>query len=196
MVCTNISLRSLRRSAVSAFLWTDTQRDPAACRNRCRMSVARALLRRDHLRDPADAGVARVEIPLRIHCHVAGFDELSFPSPGSVADRPEDVAVPVDLEDLPVLSGRQPELSVRADVERALQVSHLDRLDELSVRVVDEEPVFLAIADVDVAVGGIDRDAMDHAEVSLAGVVAEPLVDEFAVLVEVQNPRGAALVRR
>jgi hypothetical protein len=35
---------------------------------------------------------------------------------------------------------------------------------------------------------------MDHTEVSLPGVVAKPFLDEFAVLIEVPDTRGAALV--
>ena len=66
----------------------------------------------------------------------------------------------------------------------------------MPLRVVDDEAIFLAIGDVHVAVVGIDGDAVDHAEVALAGMVAEPLIDELAVLVEVQDARGADVVGR
>ncbi len=64
------------------------------------------------------------------------------------------------------------------------------------MRVIHDETVFLSIADIHVAVVGIHGDAVDHAEVALPRMIAEPLIDELAVLVEMQDPRGADAVRR
>src|SRR6185437_6184425 len=104
--------------------------------------------------------------------------------------------VPVDLEDLTVLPGRQPELPARIDVEPARQIPHLDRPAELALRAVDDEPVLFAVAEIDVAVGRIDRNGVNHAEVALARVIAEPLVDELPVPVEMEHARGADAIRR
>jgi hypothetical protein len=65
----------------------------------------------------------------------------------------------------------------------------LNRLDEFAVSGIDDDAVLLAVADVHVAVIGIDGDPMDHTEVSLPGVVAKPFLDEFAVLIEVPDTR-------
>src|ERR1700674_1527883 len=80
-------------------------RSEITCRG---MSNLLSLSRRNHLRDPANARVACIQVALRIHDHVVGFDKLALPSAGSVTHRAEHVAVPVQLEDLAVLTGRQP----------------------------------------------------------------------------------------
>src|SRR5438445_13822898 len=83
-------------------------------RNGCKSSVAGGtrlsasrFLRRDHLCDAGDAGVSGVEIPLRVHGHGVGLDELPVAATRTVSDRADDTALPVHLEDLAVLSGRQ-----------------------------------------------------------------------------------------
>ena len=72
----------------------------------------------------------------------------------------------------------------------------MNRFEELAICVVDDESIFLPIGDIHVAVVGVDGNPVDHAEVPLAGMVAKPLIDEFAVLIEMQHARGADLVRR
>src|SRR5262249_45404791 len=71
---------------------------------------------------------------------------------------------------------------------------HLNRLYEFAVAGVDDDAVLFAVSYIDIAVVGIDGDSVDHAEMSLASVIAEPLADKLAVLIKVQNPRGAAAV--
>src|SRR5262249_54929920 len=124
------------------------------------------------------------------------LDELPLTPAWAVADGAKEVPVPVDFEDLPVLARRQPGLTARIDVEPAGEIPHLNRPDEPAFCVVDDETVFLAVADVDLAVRRVDRDRVNHAEVALARVVPEPLVDELAVPVQVNHARGADPVRR
>ena len=59
---------------------------------------------------------------------------------------------------------------------------------------IDDDPIFFAVADPDVAVVGIDGEAVCRAEFSLSHLVAEPLIDEPAVLVEMNDPRRADVV--
>src|SRR5258708_25373912 len=56
------------------------------------------LLGRNHFRDPANTGVARIQVALLIPGHVVAFDELTFPNTRSVTHLPEYVAVPVYLQ--------------------------------------------------------------------------------------------------
>src|SRR2546422_486736 len=58
------------------------------------------------------------------------------------------------------------------------------------------DPRHARVAGVHVAVVGVDCNPVHHAEVALAGMVAEPLVDELSVLVQMEYARGADLVRR
>src|ERR1700716_998843 len=76
-------------------------RSEITCRG---MSNLLSLPRRNHLRDPANARVACIQVAVRIHDHVVGFDKLAVPSAGPVPYRTEHVAVPVHLEDLAVLA--------------------------------------------------------------------------------------------
>src|SRR5947208_2597096 len=69
-----------------------------------------SLLRRNHLGDAANARVACIQVVLLVHDQVAGFDELTAPYTHSVADRTEHLAVPVQLQELAVLTGRHPRL--------------------------------------------------------------------------------------
>src|SRR4051812_18286389 len=88
------------------------------------------IVRRHHLRDAGHRRIARIQIALRIHGHVVRFDELSLAAARAVADGAEHAAVPVDLEDLAVLPGREPQLYVRIHKQPAGQVAHLDRPHE------------------------------------------------------------------
>src|ERR1700733_6551260 len=57
---------------------------------------SRSLLhRRNHLRDPAHARVACIQVIVLVHDPVAGLDELTRPDAHSVADRTEYRAIPV-----------------------------------------------------------------------------------------------------
>src|SRR5579864_6923805 len=85
---------------------------------------------------------------------------------------------------------------MRVKGDGAHEVSHLDGLDELPVGGINDKTIFLTVAQPHVAGLGIDGDAMDHAEFSLSDAVAIPLIDKFAVLVEVDYARGADVVGR
>src|SRR5262245_31894177 len=109
-------------------------------------------LRRDHLGDAPDARVPGVEIVLLVHDPIAGFDELPGPDTHAVADRTEHPSIPIQLQELTILTAGHPRLAVRVEIQRAHEVSHLHRLEQRAVAGVDDDPVFLAIADPDVAI--------------------------------------------
>ena len=117
-----------------------------------------------------------------------------MPMPLPIA--PRTVAIPVELQELAVLAARHPRLAVRVEIQRAHQISHLHRLEELAVAGIDDDPILLAVADPDIAVVGIDGEPVGRAEFSLPDLVAVPLIDELAVLVEVDDPRRADVVGR
>src|SRR5262249_17998236 len=125
-----------------------------------------------------------------------GLDELSGADPHAVADGADHGAVPIELQELAVLTAGHPRLTVRVEVERAHEISHLHRLEELAVTRINDDAVFLAVAHPDVAVGRIDGEAMRRAELPLPHLIAVPLIDELAVLVETHDPRGAKVVGR
>src|SRR5579872_4934205 len=85
---------------------------------------------------------------------------------------------------------------MRVDKEGANKIPHLDGFDEFAISVIDDDPILLAVANINVAVVGIDGQAMHHAEVSRSGAVAKPLLDEFAVLIEAQDACRTTLVSR
>src|SRR5262245_28635284 len=109
-----------------------------------------SLLRRDHLGHTADAGIARIQVVLLVHDPVTGFDELTRTDAHAVADRTEHFPGAIQLQELPVLPRCHPRLAVRIEVERAHQIPHLHRLEEPAVTRVDDDAVFLAVADPDV----------------------------------------------
>src|SRR5207247_7362282 len=123
-------------------------------------------------------------------------DELAGPHTHAVPDRADDLAVPIQLQELAILAARHPRLAVRIEIEGAHEVSHLQCLEKFSVARIDDDPIFLAVADPDVTIRGIDGEPMCRAEFSLSHLVPVPLIDEFAVLVEVDDPRGAEIVDR
>jgi hypothetical protein len=150
--------------------------------------------RGNHLRDPANARVARIEVVLLVHDPVAGFDELAGADTHSVTDRTEYFSIAVQLQELAILSARHPWLAVRVKIEGADEVSHLHGLDEPAVARIDDDTVFLAVANPDIAVAGINGEPMDRAEFPLSDLVAVPLIDEPAVPIEVDDPRGTDIV--
>ena len=85
---------------------------------------------------------------------------------------------------------------MRVKIEGAHEVSHLHRFEEPAVSRIDDDPIFLAVADPDVAVCGIDGESVGRAEFSLSHFVPVPLVDEFAVPIEVDDSCGAEIVGR
>ena len=95
---------------------------------------------------------------------------VSIPIPLPIA--PSTLPSAIELQELAILPARHPWLAVRVEVERADEVSHLHRLEELPVARIDDDPILLAVADPDVAVGGIDGEAMSRAELSLSHLVA------------------------
>src|SRR4030095_6378553 len=88
------------------------------------------------------------------------------------------------------------QIPLRIEIDRTRQVFHLNRLHERAARRVDDEAILFTIADPDVAVGRIDGEAMDHADLSLPDAVAVPLIDDPAGLIEVDDARRADGVRR
>src|SRR5580693_6300139 len=97
--------------------------------------------RRNHLRDPANARIACIEVVLLVHDPVAGFDELAGADTHSVADRNEYPPVAVQLQELAILSARHPWLAVRVKIEGTDEVSHLHGLEELALAGIDDDPV-------------------------------------------------------
>src|SRR5205085_7458625 len=87
-----------------------------------------------------------------------------------------------------------PEIVLLVEVKRADQVSELHGPEELAVAGIDNDAIFLTVADIDIAGFGIDGKTMGHGELALADRIAEPLVDELAILVQVQDARGAVIV--
>src|SRR5712692_2905051 len=135
-----------------------------------------SLLQRNHFGDASSARVACIQVVLLVHGPVAGFDELTGPYTHSVADRTEYLAIPIQLQELSILTARHPWLAARVKIEG--------------------DAVFFAVADPDIAVCGIDGEPMGRAEFSLSHFVAVPLIDESAVLIEVDDPCGAEIVGR
>src|SRR5439155_23077418 len=107
-----------------------------------------------------------------------------------VTDRTEHPAIPIQLQELAILTARHPWLAVRVEIEGAHEVSHLHRFEEGAVSRIDDDPVFLAVADPDIAVCRIDGEPVGRAELSLSHLVAVPLIDECAALIEVDDPCG------
>src|SRR5580704_6372205 len=152
--------------------------------------------RGNHLRHPANAGVACIKVVLLVHDPVAGFDELADADTHSVPDRTEYSAIAVQLQELAILSARHPWLAVRVKVEGAHEVSHLHGFEEPAVARIDDDTVFLAVADPDLTVCGINGEPMDRAEFPWSDLIPVPLIDEGAVLVEVYDPRCPDVVGR
>jgi hypothetical protein len=152
--------------------------------------------RGNHLRDPANARVACIKVVLLVHDPVAGFDELAGADTHSVTDRTEYFSIAVELQELAILSARHPGLAVRVKVEGADEVSHLHGFEELAVARIDDDTVFLAVADPDITVSGINREPMDGAEFPWSDLIPVPLIDEGAVPVEVYDPRSPDIVGR
>src|SRR5439155_1206098 len=106
-----------------------------------------SLLRRNHFGDAANARVACIQVVLLVHGPVAGFDELTGPYTHSVADRTEYLAIPIQLQELSILTARHPWLAARVKIEGANEVSHLHRFEELAVSRIDDDTIFLPVAD-------------------------------------------------
>src|SRR3989442_5699448 len=98
--------------------------------------------RSNHFRDPANARVASIMAVLLAHGPVAGFDELAGSYTHSVSDRTEYLAIPIQLQELAILTARHPWLAVRVEIEGAHEVSHLHRFEELAVARIDDDTVF------------------------------------------------------
>src|SRR5262245_5427778 len=92
----------------------------------------RLPLRRNHLRHPAHAGIARIEVVLLVHHPITGFDELPGADAHAVADGSENLAVTIHFQELAVLAARHPWLAVGVEIQRAHEISHLHRLEELA----------------------------------------------------------------
>src|SRR5215469_5040457 len=132
----------------------------------------------------------------RIHSHVVRLAELTIATSRTIADGSEDVAVPVDLEHLAVLTCSHPQLLVRVHVEPTNEISGLNRLDELTRAVVDYNPILFAIADVHISIARIYSDRMSHTEMSRPRTVPEPLADKFAVLIQMKYASCTTAIAR
>src|SRR5688572_31125588 len=133
------------------------------------------LVGRPH-RDPAPGRIAGNDMALRIHHQVAGL------APGArllatTAHGAEDVALPVDLRELSIEASRQPHTAETVKVDGTHQVPRLNRLHEGSVRLVDGNPVLLAVADPDEPRLRIDRAPVGARELPGTAAVAVPLVE-------------------
>ena len=82
------------------------------------------MLRRDHFGYACDRGIAGIDISPLIERHEIGLHELPQAGPTSVADCAPNVALPIDLEHLPVITTRDPRRVVEIEINRADQVSH------------------------------------------------------------------------
>src|SRR5579863_9075318 len=79
-------------------------------------------------------------------------------------------------------------------MQRANEVPHLNASEEMAVCRVDNDPEVLAVADPNVAVCGINRRAVRAVEFTRSAIVAIPLIDEVAVLIEVNDACEADLI--
>src|SRR5688572_12016609 len=147
-------------------------------------------LRRHHLRHAANARVAGIQVVLLVHHPIARFNELSVADAHAIADRTENLPAAIHLQKLPVLAACHPRLPMRIEIQRAYEISHLHRLQKFAVARIDDDAVVLTVADPDVPSGRIDSEAVCRVELALPDFVTEPLVLEFAVLVDMNNPRS------
>src|SRR5688572_1442736 len=115
--------------------------------------------RRPHHRDPADAGVAGIEIALAVEDEIAGLGELSRTDAHAVADRTHDLAGAIQFEELAVLAAAHPGIALRIEMKGADQITGLQGAQELAVAAIDDDAILLAIADPDIAIAGIDGKA-------------------------------------
>src|SRR5579862_6965137 len=79
-------------------------------------------------------------------------------------------------------------------MQRANEVPHLDGPDKMAVCGIDDDPKVLAVADPNVAGYRIHRRPMGAVEFPRSAIVTIPLIDEIAILIEVQYARDADLV--
>src|SRR5579883_140947 len=161
-----------------------------------RLHTTLPSLARDKFRDSRRNRIAYEQMSARVHGHIIRLSKLAVPAPWAVADRSQHVAVPIDLEHLPVLTRRHPKLLARVDVERANEIPRLNRLDEFPSPVINHDAILLAIADINISVARIHGDRVRHTEVPRPGTVPEPLRNELAVLVQPKYARRTAHVCR
>src|SRR4029079_4885347 len=115
---------------------------------------------RPHDGDTADAGVAGIEIALAVEHEVAGFRKMAGADAHAVADGAHHLAGPVQLEELAVLAAAHPGIALGIEMDGADQVAHLQGAQELAVAAIDHDAILLAVADPDIAIAGIDGQAM------------------------------------
>src|SRR5678815_5636297 len=156
-----------------------------------RLEIRAILLR--HNRYTANTGIARDQIVLGIKYPIAGFGELAGAHTHAVAHRAQHLAVTVELEELAVLARRHPGIALMVEVQGADQVAHLQGLYELAVGRIDNDAILFAVADPHIAILGIDGEAVGRVELALPHFIAEPLVDELAVLGEMDDAGHAFL---
>src|SRR6185437_11672637 len=124
---------------------------------------------------------------LGIESPVTGFGELAAADTHALADRAQHFAVAVQLQELAVLARRHPGIALVVEIEGADQILHLQSLHEAPVGGIDDNAILLAIADPDIAILWIDRQAMGGIELALADFIAEPLADKFSVLGQMKD---------
>jgi hypothetical protein len=109
------------------------------------------VVRRCPFGNPRHHGIARINVPLRIHGQLAGLAPIALASARPGSQRADYVGVPVHLHKLTIQAGSRPHVAKAVKVDGANQVLHLNRPDKLPVRGVLNNAVLLAIADPDYA---------------------------------------------
>src|SRR5580692_7365271 len=94
------------------------------------------------------------------------------------------------------MAGSDPWLTLLVKIRGANEVLHGERSDEPAVLVIDDDAIIFPVANPYIAVCGIDSGSMGIVEFSRTRRIPKPLIDEFAILVEVNHARGANIVER
>jgi hypothetical protein len=117
---------------------------------------------RHHLRHAPHARITRVQIIVFVKNPITGFDELSRSDTHPVTNSSDNSSIPVQFQELAILSACHPRVAVRIEMERANEISHLHRSEELPIAAVDDNPILFPVADPDIAVCRINRQPMDR----------------------------------
>src|SRR6185437_16417835 len=128
-----------------------------------------------------------IEIVVAVPGHIGGFDGLSRPTARAISHRAQHGAIAIQFQQLTVLAAGHPEVSVTVETNGAHQIAHLDGAAENTALGVNHQAILFTVADPDVAILRVYGHAVRHAELALADAVAEPLIDELAGPVQVDD---------
>src|SRR5689334_22651345 len=139
-----------------------TRRSPCGATSARSVSsrITLSLLRCKHPGNPPDARVTSIQVVLFVENPVARFDKLSQANAHAIADGTDNPAVPVQFQELAVLTAGHPGVATRVELKCANKISHLHRPEELSVAAVNDDAVLLTIADPDVTIRRIHSKAV------------------------------------